>query len=194
MPLPSIRTLTRKLENLKFDSGISDNVFKFLGIKKTYFNDIDVHVGIVLDEMQILVSKSFDASLNSSIGKVTLPNHTNGLATHALVILIVGIGSRWKQIVGYYFTSNSVDGSVLQSISLKVIKKAEDIGLRVHFVTSDMGAANQAMWKTFGISKTKNCCQHPLDENRKLYFFADVPHSLKNLKESLLINKFFYHS
>lgn len=30
MPLPSLRTLQRKLENLKFRSGISNNMFKFL--------------------------------------------------------------------------------------------------------------------------------------------------------------------
>ncbi|XP_012214510.1 THAP domain-containing protein 2-like [Linepithema humile] len=46
MPLPSIRTLTRKLESLQFNSGINDDVLKFLAIKKTHFrNNVDLHVG-----------------------------------------------------------------------------------------------------------------------------------------------------
>ena len=37
----------------------------------------------------------------------------------------------------------------------------------------------------------RNCIPHPSDPNRFLYFIADVPRLLKNVKESLLNNKFF---
>lgn len=50
-----------------------------------------------------------------------------------------------------------------------------------------MGPANQAMWKAYGIhasrhSKISNYCTHPMDETRRLYFYADVPHAFKNAK------------
>lgn len=65
----------------------------------------------------------------------------------------------------------------------------------VHSITSDIGSINQAMWRAFGnISAAKhsiivNSVPHPLDNNRKLFFFADGPHLLKNLRNCLQNNK-----
>lgn len=89
-----------------------------------------------------------------------------------------------------------MSGNLLSELIIDIIKKVEEIGLRVHSVTSDMGAANQGMWKTLGINATKyskicNFIKHPSDESRKLWFFGDVPHALKNMKSGLLSNKCF---
>jgi len=61
-------------------------------------------------------------------------------------------------------------------------------------VTSDMGAANMGMWKSFGIKaskydKIKNLCTHPNDKSQNLYFFHDFVHAYKNLNQGLLNNK-----
>ncbi|EZA56042.1 hypothetical protein X777_04033 [Ooceraea biroi] len=70
--------------------------------------------------------------------------------------MMCGIFTRWKQIVAYYYTPGGFDGTCLKDIILQIIEKAELIGLKVHSVTSDMGAANQAMWRAFSyISATK---------------------------------------
>lgn len=37
----------------------------------------------------------------------------------------------------------------------------------------------------------QNFCEHPYDNNRKLYFFADAVHAFKNIKWGLVNNKFF---
>lgn len=107
--------------------------------------------------------------------------------------MLGGLCARWKQIVAFYFTPNSFDGSLLKPIILKIIEQGEAIGLKIHSVTSDIGPVNRAMWKSFGISvnreSTINFIPHPIEENRKLFFLADAPHLLKNLKSSLLSNK-----
>lgn len=108
--------------------------------------------------------------------------------------MLGGIASRWKQVVAYFFTSDRVNGSLLKPIICDIIKKAENIGLRVHSVTTDMASANQAMWRSFGIGASKyttinNACNHPNDENRKLFFFHDCVHAFKNLNQGLLNNK-----
>lgn len=59
-----------------------------------------------------------------------------------------------------------------------------------------MGPGNQRLWKACGInvgrySNLRNYIPHPSNSNRFLYFIADIPHLLKNLKESLINNKFF---
>lgn len=197
MPLPSLRTLRRRLQNVKFNSGILEEIFEFLKLKVACFkNNSDKHCMLVMNEMSITPSEIFDPSTNTIIGYATLGNHNDekNIATHALVLMLAGIASRWKQIVGYYFTGATLDGNKLNPIICEIIKKAEEIGLRVHSVTSDMGAANMGMWKSFGIkaskySKVTNFYTHPNDKSRNLYFFHDCVHAFKNLNQGLLNNK-----
>jgi len=61
-----------------------------------------------------------------------------------------------------------------------------------------MGSSNKAMWTAYGIECSpgsehvyNNSASHPIDPERKLYFMPDVPHLFKNIKQSLLNNKFF---
>ena len=108
IPPPSIQTLQRKLEGLKFDSGILHEVFKFLKIKVESFKNVERDCCLVLDEMAITPGKTYDKNLNKYFGNVTLLNH-EGLATHVLVFMLAGINARWKQVVAYYSNGNSVN-------------------------------------------------------------------------------------
>jgi hypothetical protein len=53
-----------------------------------------------------------------------------------------------------------------------------------------MGPKNQGVWRSFGVRVGRyslvNHCQHPVRKKDKLYFFADAPHLLKNLRSALL--------
>lgn len=91
-----------------------------------------------MDEMRITSGKIYDSATHSYLEKVTLPNHT-GIATHGLVFMLGGLMSRWKQIVGYYFTGNGFNGAVLKPIILQILHKAKSINLHVNNITSDMG-------------------------------------------------------
>ncbi|XP_018407176.1 PREDICTED: uncharacterized protein LOC108783176 isoform X2 [Cyphomyrmex costatus] len=75
-PLPGLRTLRRKVENLKFESGISDDIFNFLKLKLSNWNEIDRKCCLVFDEISISSDEKFDNSSQSNIGAVTLPGHT----------------------------------------------------------------------------------------------------------------------
>lgn len=113
-----------------------------------------------------------------------------------LFFIFAGLGTRWKQVVAYYSTPNSVAGAVFKPIILEIITNATKIGLNVVSVTSDMGPSNQAMCRAFGVVVNKFCrpvnkISHPSNDNRHLYFLADVPHLVKNLKASLINNGVF---
>ena len=123
------------------------------------------------------------------MGHVTLPGH-EGNATKALVIMLAGVCTRWKQTVGYWFTSNSCDGKVFCSIINDIIAESHKIGLHVITVTNDMGGSNLAMWKHFGVkigknSEWKTTISHPSLPDEELYFIADDPHLVKNIKAAL---------
>ncbi|XP_025162472.1 uncharacterized protein LOC112590384 [Harpegnathos saltator] len=161
-PLPSERTLRRKKEGVNFEEGILEDVFDILKKQISLFkDDREKDAMIAIDEMRQIQK-----------------------ASHALVIMLAGIFSRWKQVVAYYYTPNRFNGANLKPIVETVIRKAEFIGIYVHSITSDMGSVNQAMWKAFDISSgklsvIKNSIPHPIDNQRNLYFFADAPHLLK---------------
>lgn len=193
VPLPSIRTLQRRLQNLKFDSGVLHEVFQFLSIKVQTFGEHERDCVLVLDEMSITPGTVFDSSLNKYFGNVTLPEHT-GIATHVLVFMLGGITTRWKQVVAYHFTGDSVNGVVFESIIRCIFQKVADLNLNILSITSDMGPCNQALWKSWGISAGKYTsvkCKipHPLQLNESVYIFADVPHLFKNIKAMLINNK-----
>lgn len=60
MPLPSQRTLRRRLENVHFAPGILHEVFEFLNIKVGFFKDSHEQDSVVsVDEMAITPSKVY---------------------------------------------------------------------------------------------------------------------------------------
>jgi len=188
-PLPSPRTLRRCIQHVRFESGILDEVFQYLEVKTSAMAAQERDCVPTLDEMAIKPSVEFDKRTCHFIGDVTLPDHS-GPATHSLVFMLGGITTRWKQTVSYYFTGNSTDGTVFCRIITDIILCAKNIGLNVLAFTSDMGSANRAMWKRFGIVSTKDKCKctfpHPSSPDKCVYVFADVPHLVKNLRNHIV--------
>lgn len=136
----------------------------------------------------------YDVGSKAFVGNVTLPEH-EGVANHGLVFMLGSISSRWKQTVAYYFTSDSVKGHTLKAIVDDIISRAESLSIHIHSVTSDMGAYNKSMLASYKIhcsssGSMRNLVPHPFEPELKLYFMADVPHLLKNIKQSLFNNKF----
>ena len=59
---------------------------------------------------------SFDIGLHSYSGNVTLPFMSDKPATHALVFILHGITTPWKQTVAYYFTPDATPGHLLWQV------------------------------------------------------------------------------
>ncbi|XP_025152496.1 uncharacterized protein LOC112588109 [Harpegnathos saltator] len=75
IPLPSLHTLQRRIENSKFESGISNDMFHFLQMKvSTFQNDTDRECGLVLDETSITSKHVYDSSTKTLLGNITLPH------------------------------------------------------------------------------------------------------------------------
>ena len=127
-PLPSRRTLLRNMQHTEFHSGVE--VFAYLSIKVNSMCDEERECVLSVDEMSIKAAVEFDNRSGHFIGDVTLPEHS-GVATHALVFMLGGISTRWKQIVAYFFTGNSTDGRVLCGIVNEIILSCDKIGLNV---------------------------------------------------------------
>jgi hypothetical protein len=88
--------LRRSIQFVKFDSGILTEVFQFLAVKVQDMNAQEKECCLTLDEMSVTASVDFDIRSGNLIGDVNLPGHS-GVATHALVFMLGGLTTRWKQ-------------------------------------------------------------------------------------------------
>ena len=145
---PAPRTLSSRLENLRFEpNGILGELVDMMKLKCETMSELEKDVGILFDEMKIEAGVEYEPALRKWIGEVTLPDH-EGVATHALVFMIAGISSnpRFKQTVAYYFSGDKTNGMVYGPIIGDILQAMKFVGLKVNFVSSDMGPPNRAFW------------------------------------------------
>ncbi|KAM7314521.1 uncharacterized protein ISCGN_004305 [Ixodes scapularis] len=81
----------------------------------------------------------------------------------------------------------------MRNFIFTLIKECEFIGIRIDAIITDMGPGNQAIWSICYIGATKHgktsvSCAHPCanGSDRQLFFIADAPHVLKNLRGHLV--------
>lgn len=198
-PLPSTRTLMRRLQGFCFLPGILKEVLDVLKKKVETMEDAERDRVLFLDEMEISGGIEHDQSQDCFLGSVTLPKMEEVEANRALVFMLGGLTTRWKQVVAYHFTGRSLEGTLLKDFVLEIVKLSFEAGLKVLVVTSDMGAPNRAMWRELGLSSTRDSdtvcsISHPCLEGRRLYFMADVAHLLKNIRAQLIRSDIFFLS
>ncbi|XP_055617784.1 uncharacterized protein LOC129763060 isoform X1 [Toxorhynchites rutilus septentrionalis] len=154
----------------------------------------DLDCGLIFDEMSIEEAKSFCVSTSQFYGDITIPGQS-GLATHALVFVLVGVRARWKQTVGYHFTGNSIPDNDLNEIIYKIIQEVESFGCKVHFLTSDCGPKNKKLWNALGLKFHKHvvlnseAIEHPTVSSRKLEIIPDVVHVFKSAVQGWIKNE-----
>jgi len=200
-PLPAYRTLCQRLENSPFAPGIQSDVLQWLKQKLADYKDYEKVCVLMVDEMQLKQRVEYDKSLHKVVGYVspeTLPSDApqqdkEELASHAMVFMLRGLTSSWKQTVAYLYSGMTFKKEPYWQFMKQVIAAVEECGLIVQAVTSDMGPINVALWKHIGIqsTKTKVCSsiEHPFNPDRTIHFLADPPHLLKNLWNSVITHK-----
>ena len=148
-PLPSVRTLQKRSEHLKFEPGCFEEIIEMMGEKYKDKPENEKLFALSLDEMALKAGTGMDYDLRSDSyqGDATLPGH-NGPASKALVFQIASIGGpRVKQIVGYHFTPSSVESKPVAEIIEDIICKLHHVGISVLVVTADAGSTNKGAFK-----------------------------------------------
>lgn len=118
-PLPSIRFINKRLQNLDFSPGILEDFLKFLANVVPTMDMLDRHAGIFLDEMSLVPGLEMDQSTKEIVGETNFPGPVTN-ATHALVIMVCGLRKRWKQVVCYYFTGELSINYMIEKIKSNI--------------------------------------------------------------------------
>ena len=96
--------------------------------------------------MSLHESPEYDTQTDRFYGRATFPGH-DGTAPKAVVFMVAGISTRWKETVGNFVTLSSLEGAVFGPLIKEIIQCAENIRLHVKSITSDMCSSNLAMWR-----------------------------------------------
>lgn len=87
-----------------------------------------------------------------------------------------GLFANWKQPVYIGF-----DAKMTKELLENVITRLHHIKYNVVACVSDCGGGNQGLWKNMGVNEQQPFSEHPVTR-KSVYFFADVPHVLKLLR------------
>ena len=145
--------------------------------------------GLLLDEMSLKTGLSYDKSKDLVVGFENFGclGSSKNPANSALVFMVQGLGSKWKQPIGYFLSHNTTPAAVLKSLVTNTVEKLMSIGLRVGVVVCDQGCTNQQMFRLFGVS-----IDNPYSYicGMQIVFMYDTPHLLKSIRNNLVKHDF----
>lgn len=186
--LPSKTTLQRFARKWAIEPGLNNFIFKIIESRVKLLEEKGKDCFITLDEMSIKSHIFYDISKDNIVGfEETMNRKNNNLATSALVVMVRGIASSWKQPIAYFFYKSTAVPSEIKDILYEIVIRLNDAGLNVLGVVSDQGPNFQKL--------VRNCLK--LTEinssfyvnGKKLLYFFDFPHLLKSTR-----NNFFKHT
>lgn len=126
--LPCRRTLITHMAAIRFKEGVNPNLLNYIKEAVSQMDDIDKVCTIGWDEMSLSAHLDFEQIKDYIDGFEDLESkRTNNFATHALVFMIRGLKSKYKQPFSYFLTGN-IDSTELAELIRLVITAVQDTG------------------------------------------------------------------
>lgn len=168
-PLPAVSTLQKWSAKIPMRPGILHSVLQIA--VKANMTPLEKVCVLSFDEMKIkkkfIYKKETDETLKP--------------ASYAQVAIIRGLFGHWKQPVFYDF-----DCPMTVAVLKKIVMAVEKAGFRVVAMVCDLGGSNRGLLTDLGISVMKSWFPNPAAPHKNIYFFADVPHLLKLLRNHFI--------
>lgn len=126
--LPSRQTLVTHSAAIRFMEGINPKLMNFVKEAVSQMENMDKICTIGWDEMSLTAHLDIDEIKDYIDGFEDLGSkRTNNFATHALVFMVRGIKSKYKQPIAYFLTENISSAELAELIRL-VIGAVSDTG------------------------------------------------------------------
>lgn len=174
-PLPSERTIQRRLSVVKCQPGVIELSLRIMREQVPFFNDGEKDIILSFDEMKVQSTICYDNVDDCFIGP-----HTN-----VQVIMARSLMGKWKQPLFYDF-----DVPITKDLLINTIISVESIGFKVRGFVCDMGPSNRKLFSELLITPSKSYITNPTCDERKVWAFCDVPHLLKLLRNHLIDHGF----
>lgn len=155
------------------------------------------HGILLLDEMStrknlLLDRKTMQLKGVEDFGDNSPKDLDSEMADHGLVLMFQPLYDTYSQPVAVFASSGPTCGDVLAKLVVQAIILLEQVGAKIHGIVADGASTNRRMWTELGCSGKigqnifKNSFENPVDESRKVFFFSDTPHLIKNIRNRLL--------
>ena len=132
--------------------------FCILNIDEMYISD---STAVNKHKMKFTGNITLGSSIENSVpctsdskAKVIEDNEKKG--HQLLVALLRGAMNPWKQVIGCHVTGNQTSGVDMKKFILECIDFAEELGLEVIAISSDMGGKNRNLWKELNVFVKKD--------------------------------------
>ena len=185
--LPSKSTLQKTLQRTEIEPGFNTKLFDALKVKSQSMAPADRLCALVFDEMSIKEFLQYESSSDriegfEDFGEV---GTSAFVANHALVFMVRGLYSKWKQPIGYFLTSGPVNKDKLNVLINLCLEKLEETGLLVKVIICDQGSNNRASFVKMGVSISK---PYITFRGRKIFCMYDPPHLIKSIRNNFIQN------
>lgn len=203
LPLPSFSTIRKMLSSSECRFGFND--LALTSIKNALQGrPSSCRWGqLIFDEIKIKKDISFDKGTLEHHGIVDFGNDIkakikSGIADHVLVFMFRPYRCKWVQPFACFASQDAASGHVLFELITKAMITLYNHDAIVKGIVSDGAQPNKTAYQMFGIDgrkkKERECIQysikHPLDPDITIYFFFDVPHILKCVRNHVLNHKY----
>lgn len=139
------------------------------------------------DELHIKTQLQYLSASGSVVGLENFgqehpPRPAQKPASESLCFMVRSIAGKWKQMLGYFFSSSSTPSDILHVLVLTALQHHTECGLKVVGVVCDQGPTNQRLFSQLGVSP-----ERPFFVFGKSTIFAlfDPPHLLKSTRNIL---------
>ncbi len=202
--LPSKSTINLWLSKLQFREGLCPNLLKLLSLRVKRLPEEDRTCSLIGDEISLKKSVDYSASFDKVFG-VSSKDDKEKFETGALVFMVAGLRSRWKQAVSFQFMRNAMPGDKIATTVMKTITELKKAGLNVVSFSSDQvflyctynvslflfcifiqGSNFRAATASLGVTKKDPVFHH---DNSPITAIADPPHLLKSTRNCLMSYK-----
>lgn len=137
------------------------------------FREIDRLCMICVDEMSIKANLFYNASKDIVTGLEDIGGERSFKpALTATVVMVKDLTINWKQPLAYYFVNSTCSATTLKDLLFDIIKKLNEIGLKVCALVSDMGSNNIQMTQMLHISPEN---AYFFVDEQKIVFMFDTP-------------------
>ncbi|XP_064485536.1 uncharacterized protein LOC135398009 [Ornithodoros turicata] len=107
------------------------------------------------------------------------------VANRLLCFLFLGLSTRYRLPVGFYFTKG-LQSPQLRTLILEIMKRVEEAGFIVVRLVADNHKTNVNAFSLLCGGEDKPSIQHPFDPQRKLFIAYDHCHIVKNIRSQFL--------
>lgn len=127
--IPSVKTLRRSVKKLKIYPGFNRNLLNTFKVKVNSMSPESKLCCIVFDEMSLKEGVSYNSERDEVEGLEDFGyiGRSSFVDNHALVFMLRGLTSKWKQPIGYFLSNSTVSSGMLKSLMEQCITEACDL-------------------------------------------------------------------